>query len=713
MFDRNISAPALCSLAIMSCATPAHNQEKTMPTHPSSALLAPWSGPLGGVPPFDKVKVGDFEPALELGMADQLKEIEAIANDASPPSFENTLAALERTGQPLGRAQSIFAVWAGTMSTPEFRAVEQKMAPRMAAFSDQIVQNAKLFARIKAVYDARETSNLSPEQKRLVWLTYHNFVRQGASLDADKKAQLSEINQSLARLYTKFAQNQLGDEETYALVVENKADLAGLPDSQIAAAAAEAERRGQKGKWIFSNTRSAMEPFLTYASTRAQREKAFRMWVSRGDNAGDRDNNPLVREILLLRAKKAKLLGYPTYAHWHLADTMAKEPERAMKLMLSVWKPASEQFRKDVLEAQAIANKEHGHVAIEPWDYRYYAEKLRKAKYNLDMNEVKPYLQLDHLREAMFWAAGQLYGFSFKKLDGIPVYHPDVTVYEVTRGGGHVGYWYFDPYARPGKQSGAWMSAYREQQRLIGDIPTIVSNNSNFIKGGAGEPVTVSWDDAKTMFHEFGHALHGLNSNVTYPSLSGTNTAADFVEFPSQFNENYLATPEVLKFFVNAKGEPIPAALVARIQKAEKFNQGFFTAEAQASAIVDMKMHLAGETPIDAKEFEKTTLAEIGMPKQMVMRHRIPAFGHVFSGEGYAAGYYGYLWAEVLEHDAFEAFKEAGGPYDKTVANRLQQTVMGVGNTVDPAEAFRNFRGRDPQPDALLRYKGFTVPTTK
>jgi peptidyl-dipeptidase Dcp len=714
MSNRKFEAMALFAIAIGSCATPPHNQGTTMPTEPTkqeqpqSALLAPWTGPQGGVPPFDKIKVADFEAALEQGMADQLKEIDAIANDTSAPTFENTQAALERTGQPLARAQAIFGVWASTMSTPDFRSVEQKMTPKLAAFADKIVQNGKLFARLKAVYDARETSNLTPEQKRLIWFTYNNYVRQGAALDAEKKAQLSEINQSLARLYTKFAQNQLGDEETYALVLENKSDLAGLPESQIAAAAAEGERRGQKGKWIISNTRSSMEPFLTYSSNRALREKGFRMWVTRGDNAGERDNNPIVREILLLRAKKAKLLGYPTYAHWHLADTMAKDPERAMKLMLSVWKPASEQFRKDVHEAQAIAKKDH--VEIEPWDYRYYAEKLRKAKYDLDMNEVKPYLQLDHLREAMFWAAGELYGFKFTKVEGLTVYQPDVTVYEVLRGGAHVGYWYFDPYARPGKQSGAWMSAYREQQRLIGNIPTIVSNNSNFIKGSAGEPVTVSWDDARTMFHEFGHALHGLNSNVTYPSLSGTNTARDFVEFPSQFNENYLTTPEVLKFFVNAKGEPIPASLLARIQKAEKFNQGFGTAEAQASAIVDMKMHLAGETPIDAKEFEKATLAEIGMPKQMVMRHRIPAFGHVFAGEGYAAGYYGYIWAEVLEHDAFEAFKEAGGAYDKNVAKRLQQTVLSVGNTVDPAEAFRNFRGRDPKPDALLRYKGFPVP---
>jgi peptidyl-dipeptidase Dcp len=676
-----------------------------------SPLLAPWPGPHGGVPPLDKIKVADFQPALEAAMAENLKEVEAITNDPASPSFANTIAALERSGQAFSRAQSMFGVFSSAMSTQEFRAVEQKMAPKLAAFFDKITQNARLFARIKAVYESRGSSHLTAEEDRLVWFTYTNFVRQGASLDAEKKARLSEYNQALARLYTTFSQNQLADEETHAIVIDQKADLAGLPESQVAAAASEAERRGEKGKWVISNTRSAMEPFLTYAENRALREKGFRIWMSRGDNGDARDNNGVVREILVLRARRAKLLGYPTYAHWRLPDTMAKDPERAMDLMLSVWKAASAQFRKDVAEAQAIADKDR--VQIAPWDYRYYAEKLRKAKYDLDLNEVKPYLELDHLREAMFWAAGQLYGFTFAKVDGLPVYHPDVTVYEVTRGGSHVGYWYFDPFARPGKQSGAWMSAYREQQRLLGDIPTIVSNNANFMKGRAGESVTVSWDDARTMFHEFGHALHGLCSNVTYPSLSGTNTARDFVEFPSQFNENYLTTPEVLRFFVNSKGEPIPAKLVARIQKAEKFNQGFQTAEAQASAIVDMKMHLQGETPIDPKAFEKATLSQIGMPAEMVMRHRIPQFGHVFSGDGYAAGYYSYIWSEVLEHDAYEAFKEAGGPFDKEVAKRFARLVLSVGNTVDPADAFRNFRGRDPKPDALLRSKGFDASPAK
>jgi peptidyl-dipeptidase Dcp len=392
---------------------------------------------------------------------------------------------------------------------------------------------------------------------------------------------------------------------------------------------------------------------------------------------------------------------------------MAKDPQLALDLMLAVWKPAKAQFQADVLEAQAIADQEGADFKLAPWDYRYYAEKLRKAKYDLDFSVVKPYLQLEHIREAMFWAAKELYGFTFVKVDGLTVFNPDMSVYEVKRGEAHVGLWYFDPYARAGKQSGAWMNAYRDQQAIDGPITTIVSNNSNFIKPGPGQPVTLSWEDARTMFHEFGHALHGLNSAVTYPTLSGTNTTRDFVEFPSQFNENYLSTPQVLKFLVNARGEPIPAELLARIDRARTFNEGFSTAEAQASAIVDMKLHLAGETPIDPKAFEKATLEEIGMPPELVMRHRIPAFGHIFSGDGYAAGYYSYIWAEVLEHDAFEAFTEASGPYDKAVAKRLQETIMSVGNTVDPAQAFRNFRGRDPKPDALLRFKGFPVPAAK
>ncbi|MDP1830397.1 MAG: M3 family metallopeptidase [Archangium sp.] len=660
-------------------------------------VLAPWTGPWGGVPAFDRIQVAHFKPALEDGMAAQLAEIDAITNDPAAPTFANTIVAFEKSGAPLTRALSLFGVWAGGLSTPDFQALETEMSPKLSAFRDSIIQNAKLFARIKAVYDAPRGA-LTAEQQRLLWRHYTAFTRQGAALDAAKKTELSALNQQLATLTTRFSQNQLGEEEE-VLVIESREGLAGLPESQIEAAAAEATRRGKPGVWMISNTRSSMEPFLISSSDRSLRERGWRMWTHRGDNGNARDNNAIAAEILLLRARKAKLLGFPTFAHWRLDDAMAKDPQTALDLMLSVWTPARDQFRRDVVEIEKLAG-----FKVEPWDYRAYAEKLRKAKYDLDLNELKPYLQLEKLREAMFWVAGQLYGLRFEKRDGLPVFHPDVTVYEVWRGEKPVGLWYFDPYARPAKQSGAWMSAYRDQQRIEGEVLTLVSNNSNFIKG---QPI--SWDDARTMFHEFGHALHGLNSNVTYPSLSGTNTTRDFVEFPSQLNEHWLSTPEVLKFLVNEKGEPIPASLVERLEKARTFNEGFATAEAQASAIVDMKLHLAGETPIDPKKFEVAILAEIGMPPQLVMRHRIPAFAHIFSGDGYAAGYYSYIWAEVLERDAYEAFLEAGGPYDRTVANRLYEAVMSVGDTVDPAEAFRAFRGRDPKPDALLRAKGFAL----
>jgi peptidyl-dipeptidase Dcp len=660
-------------------------------------VFAPWTGPWGGVPAFDKIQVAHFKPAIEDGMAAQLAELEAITSNASAPTFENTIVAFEKSGAALTRSMSLFGVWSGGLSTPDFQALETELSPKLSAFRDSIIQNSKLFARIKTVYDGGR-AGLNEEQQRLLWRHYTSFTRHGAHLPDDKKRELSALNQQLATLTTRFSQNQLGDEEEDVLVIESREELAGLPESQISAAAAEATRRGRPGVWMISNSRSAMEPFLISSSNRALRERGWRMWTSRGDNGNARDNNKIAAEILLLRAKKAKLLGFATFAHWRLDDAMAKDPQNALDLMISVWTPAREQFRKDVKEIEALAG-----FKIEPWDYRAYAEKLRKAKYDIDLEELKPYLQLERLREAMFWVAKQLYGLRFEKRDGLPVFHPDVSVYEVWRDQKAVGLWYFDPYARPGKQSGAWMSAYRDQQRADGEVLTLVSNNSNFIKG---QP-TISWDDARTLFHEFGHALHGLLSNVTYPSLSGTNVVRDFVELPSQLNEHWLSTPEVLAFLANEKGESIPADLVARMEKARTFNEGFATAEAQSSAIVDMKLHLAGETPIDPKKFEAGILQEIGMPPELVMRHRIPHFGHIFSGDGYAAGYYSYIWAEVLERDVYQAFLEAGGPYDREVATRLHDTVLSVGDTVDPAAAFRAFRGRDPTADALLRAKGF------
>jgi peptidyl-dipeptidase Dcp len=458
-----------------------------------------------------------------------------------------------------------------------------------------------------------------------------------------------------------------------------------------------------------------MEPFLTFSSRRDLREKVWRTYYSRGDHNDEHDNKKIITEILKLRAERAKLLGYETHAHWRLENTMAKTPERAMALMEAVWKPAVARVHEEVADMQALADQEKADIKIAPWDYRYYAEKVRKAKYDLDENEIKPYLQLEKLREGMFWVAGQLFGFQFTPATGsVPVLLPDIRVWEVKDSAGkHVGLWYFDPYARTGKQSGAWMNEYRPQERFEGAIPVIVSNNTNFVKAKAGEPILVSWDDAQALFHEFGHALHGLNSNVNYPSLAGTSVARDYVEFPSQLLEHWLETPEVLqKFAVNVEGKPIPPELVAKIQRASKFNQGFITVEYLAAALVDMKMHLAGSKEIDPAAFERDTLKELGMPEEIVMRHRIPQFGHVFAGDGYSAGYYSYLWSDTLSSDAWEAFGEAGGPYDKAVAKRLHDYVFSLGNSVDPAEAYRKFRGRDAGIGALMRQRGFPEPAT-
>jgi peptidyl-dipeptidase Dcp len=585
------------------------------------------------------------------------------------------------------------------------------MAPRLAAFSDRITQNTALFRRIEAIYNAPDKrTKLTPEQQRLAWYYHNNFVRAGARLsDADKK-RVADINQQLAGLYTRFSQNVLADENNLHLVLESEADLAGLPQSVRDAAAQAATQKGLPGKWVITNTRSAMDPFLTFSDRRNLREKAFNLFVNRGDNGGEHDNNEIITQILQLRDQRAQLLGYPTHAHWRLENAMAKTPERAMELMTAVWTPAIKRVREEVADMQAFAAKEGATITIEPWDYRYYAEKVRKARYDLDQNETKPYLQLEKLREGMFWVAGELFGFDFKQVRDVPVYHPDVRVWEVTdrSTGRHIGLWYFDPYARQGKRSGAWMNAYRRQERFEKPVTTIVSNNSNFVKGAPGEPVLISWDDATTLFHEFGHAVHGLSANVSYPSLSGTAVPRDYVEFPSQLLEHWLSTPEVLQRFAlhYQTGKPIPQALVDRIKRASTFNEGFETTEYLAAALIDMELHLVSGDLIDPDGFEKIMLNDRDMPREIVMRHRLPHFGHVFAGDGYSAGYYSYLWSDVLTADAYGAFTEAGGPYDKAVAARLKQ-LLSLGNTVDPADAYRAFRGRDPRVEALMRKRGF------
>jgi peptidyl-dipeptidase Dcp len=616
----------------------------------------------------------DFEPALTKAMAWCRTEIDAIASNPAPPSFDNTLLALEKAGEPMDRVVSLFGIYSGTLSDAAVRKLELKVWPMLAAFNDQTTQNERLFQRIAAVQSAGDPATLSPEQLRLTQVVHRHFTRNGAALDTQGKLRVKEINQQLATLYTQFSQHQLADEEKYSLELSSKADLEGLPQDL--------------------------------------REAGWRMWMQRGDNNDANDNKAVIGDILRLRGERARLLGFASHAHWITDANMAGTPEAAMALMLRVWPAAAAKAREEIADMQALADREGAGLRIEPWDYRYYAEKLRLEKYAFDGSALKPYLQLDQLRQAMFWAAGQVHGLSFRRMRGVPVCHPDVSVYSVHRGHQPVGLWYFDPYARAGKNSGAWMNNYRSQHRLHGQVLPIVSNNANFIKGKVGEPVLISWDDAVTLFHEFGHALHGLDSQVTYPTLSGTAVLRDFVEFPSQLNEHWLPTPEVLNRFAlhHQTRQPMPADLLAANQRARNSNQGFATVEYLAAAIYDMEIHLApSQDPIDPMRFERDTMTRIGCPSAIVMRHRPTHFGHIFSDDDYSAGYYNYLWADTLTADAAEAFTQAGGFYDPAVAQRLREHIFSVGNTLPPDEAYRRFRGRDADPNAIMRERGFPV----
>lgn len=689
------------------------NNETTLSATVSlGPFLDPWtSGGHNGVPPFDQLKVENFKPAILKGMDLKREDIKSIASNSEAPTFENTIAKLEDSGRPYDRSLRFFYIYTSTLADKPMQAIESEMKPLLAKFDDEIIQNDELFQRIKAVYEAREKSGLTEEQKRLVEVYYNQFARQGAGLEAKKKARLREINEKLASLFTDFRHNQLADEEEGLLIIDNEADLDGLSDSLREQAATEAAEKGKKGKWVITNTRSSMEPFLTFSTRRNLRENGWRMWTNRGNNNDAHDNKKAIGEILKLRAERAKILGFPTHAHWILDDNMAKTPDNAMDLMLRVWKAAVGRIDEEVADMQAIADQEKEKITIEPWDYRYYAEKVRKTKYDIDQNEVKQYLQLDKIRDGMFWAAKQVYGLDMVKIDGVPIAHPDMTVYEVRRGDKLVGLWYFDPYARAGKNSGAWMNEYRTQEKFKDNVTPIVSNNSNFVKGKPGEPVLISWDDATTMFHEFGHALHGLQSNVNYPMLAGTNTKRDFVEFPSQVNERWLLTDEVLsKYALHYEtGKPIPKELVSKILKAHTFNQGFITGEYLASALYDMKVHLAATTDktIDPIEFEQVAMKEIDCPKEIVMRHRPTAFQHIFGDDGYSAAYYAYIWADTMSADATEAFQEAGSLYDRATCDRFRDSIFTVGNSVPPDVAFRNFRGRDVDTNALMRDRGF------
>ena len=680
----------------------------------SEQLLASWDGQYGGVPAFDAMQLEGLEEALHEGMAENLEEVEKVAENSEPATFENTILALEKTGESLQRVLTYFGIWGGNMSSPEFREIQQKMAPELSKFRSKVTQNEKLFARVKAVRNSEQVAQMGAAEQRLVSLVYDQFARNGATLEGESKERYAEINQRLAQLYTQFANNVLADEEGYTLFVSEE-QTTGLPASVKSAAAAAAKERDQEGSYAFLNTRSSIDPVLTYAQDRELREQVWRNFYSRGDNGDEHDNKEIIAEILKLRDERVGLLGYDNYGQWRLEDRMAKTPERALELMEAVWPAAIARVEQEVADMQKIADAEGAKITIEPWDYRFYAEKVRKATYDLDSDEVKQYLQLDKLREAMFYVAGELFDFSFTPVpDGkVPVFHPDVKVWEVNRksSGELVGLWYLDPFARTGKRSGAWASTYRSHESFNGAKLVLSSNNSNFIKGAAGEPVLISFSDAQTYFHEFGHALHALSSKVAYPTLN--SGVRDYTEFQSQLLERWLTSDPVIENFLvhHATGESIPNELVAKIKRASTFNEGFATTEYLASALMDLRFHTVDPEGIDVAAFERDTLAELGVPSELVMRHRSPHFGHIFSGEGYSAGYYGYLWADVLTSDAAEAFAAApNGFYDKELAATMVEHLFAAGNSIDPADAYRAFRGRDAEIGGLMRDRGFPVP---
>ena len=677
----------------------------------NNILLNEWIGPFDGVPAFDKMKIEDVKEGMLESMKLNLEDIERIVQNNEKPNFENTIAEMERSGKELNRAYAYYGILSNNMSSPEFRTIQSELAPLFSEFQSKITQNEVLFNRIKSVYELSQKDQLEDDQQRVVELIYKRFSMNGAELNNDDKLKYAAINKKLSTLYTKFSNNVLHDEENYVTYLE-KNQLGGLSDGYIKSAAKIAEDKGYEGKYAVTNTRSSMDPFLTYSTERELRKQVWTNYYSRGDNNDEYDNKEIIAEILKLRRQRVKLLGYDNYAQWRLQDRMAKNPENAMKLMEAIWPSSIEKVKEEVKDMQKIADINRDNIKIQPWDYRFYAEKVRQSKYELDSEEVKQYLQLNNLTEAMHYVAGRLFNYDFKLInDGsVAVYHNDVQVWEVNdkSSGENIGLWYLDPYAREGKRSGAWANTFRSHTTFDGKSNVLATNNSNFVKPASGEAILVSWDDAITFFHEFGHALHFFSSNVRYPTLNGG--VRDYTEFQSQLLERWLSTDEVINNYLihNKTGKPIPLELVKKIKNAATFNQGFETTEYLASAIMDMKFHLADPSNINVSNFEKETLAGLNMPSELPMRHRTPHFSHVFSGEGYATAYYGYMWADVLTSDASEAFLEApGGFYDKELAEKLVKYLFAPRNSIDPAEAYKMFRGRDPDINALKRDRGF------
>ncbi len=673
---------------------------------PRAELLQPWTGPYEGLPPFPAATPEKLKAAIVEGIALQRAEINAIVNNPEPPTFANTMVALQMAGEPLDRALTVFGVMTSNIGSEDYQAVDTEVSPLLSAAGDEITFNAGLFERVRTVADNARAMGLTAEQTRVAERSRDSFIRNGAALDAAGKAELGRINTALSSAFTRFGQKVVADENTWT-VLTDESQTAGLPASNKAAAAAAARNRGVEG-WAIVNTRSSVDPYLSFADDRAMREVVWRKFVNRGDNGDANDTNSTIAEIVRLRAERARLLGYGNHAEWRMQDTMAKTPEAAMDLMMRVWEPAKARVAEEVADMREIAGHE-----IEPWDYLYYAEKVRKAKYDLDQNELKPYFELNNVKRGAFYMAERLYGFTFTPLPvgTVPVFHPDVEVFEVKdkASGRHVGLFYSDDFARPGKRSGAWMTTYRSYSTYDGVKNVLASNNNNFIKAEGDEPILISLDDAETLFHEFGHALHYLSYKITYPALGGT--PRDYVEYPSQVHEHWVLSRPILDGFMKhvETGQAMPQALVDKIEAASTFNQGYATVSYLSSALVDMDLHTRATPPTDIDAFERESLARIGMPKEIVMRHRLPQFNHLFTSDAYSAGYYSYLWSEVMDADTWAYFEGSGDVFNPDIAARYKSIILSEGNTTDRGEAYRRFRGRNPDVDALLRVRGFPV----
>jgi len=678
------------------------------PAAAANPLLKAWTTPFE-VPPFEEIRPEHFTPAYEQALAEHDAEVGAIAANPEKPTFENTIAAMERSGETLSRVGDVFDCLSGAHTNDAIEEIEREMSPKLAAHFSRIYLNETLFGRVEALWRGRDKLGLTGEQMRVLERYRTSFRRSGAHLDQASRDRLKAISERLASLGTAFSQNVLADERDYTLVLENEADLAGLPDFARADAREAAEARNLPGKYVITLSRSSVEPFLTFSSRRDLREKAFRAFAARGDGGGKTDNKALIAEMVKLRAERAKLLGFPTFAEYRLDDSMAKTPQAVRELLDKVWGLARTRALADRDAMQKLVAEEGGNFRLAPWDWRYYAEKLRMRLHNIDEAAVKPYFQLENIIAAAFDTAGKLFGLSFKERKDVPVWHPDVRVWEVTKDGRFMGLFFGDYFARTSKHSGAWMTTIRDQEKLDGEVRPLVVNVMNFSKASAGEPSLLSYDDARTLFHEFGHGLHGLLSDVTYPRISGTSVFTDFVELPSQLYEHWFERPEVLRRFAihSRTGEPMPEDLLKKLLAARTFDQGFATVEYVSSALVDLEFHsLAEPGDLDVAKFERDELLRIEMPDEIVMRHRPPHFGHIFSGGGYAAGYYSYMWSEVLDADAFRAFEETGDVFDPATAKKLHDHIYSAGGSRDPEELYIAFRGKLPTPDALLERRG-------